>query len=425
MRDNETKEITETKEVKEIKENKVLEAVFDISEGPIKVIFASIFFVTGIMVTLFSYLYGLKVEAIIRNGVTGFLCGGILVYMLVDASTRGLFAYDNGQKRNRFVISYYVSLILAMFLPMIAIETWPYMFVFLLLGLFSTNEIGLFSGSFLVMFSVLLEKEGNYAEFFIYFIAGAVILTLLRDLNETTKIGVPVFISMTLLMVLIVAYDIMFQNRTLSIAMLVVPVVNLLISIILIMVLLNLFGVYVIRKSNDRYMDINDTEYPLLVQLKETDKDAYFNAIHIAYLAERIALDLNLNARAVKTMSYYYNIGVIDGSKTWDEVKHFYIENNFPEEAMEYLEEYIVNDRSKQLSKEAAVIYMSETVIASITYLFGKDKNAKINYDELIEKVFAHKMNNKELYNYNISLYELDHMKALMKKEKLYYDFLR
>jgi hypothetical protein len=92
---------------------------------------------------------------------------------------------------------------------------------------------------------------------------------------------------------------------------------------------------------------------------------------------------------------------------------------------MEYLEEYIVNDRSKQLSKEAAVIYMSETVIASITYLFGKDKNAKINYDELIEKVFAHKMNNKELYNYNISLYELDHMKALMKKEKLYYDFLR
>ena len=425
MRDNETKEVTATKEVKDFKENKVLEAVFDISEGPIKVIFASIFFVTGIIMTLFSYLYGLKAEVIIRNGVTGFLCGGILVYMLVDASTRGLFAYDNGQRRNRFIISYYVSLILAMFLPMIAIETWPYMFVFLLLGLFSTNEIGLFSGSFLVMFSVLLEKEGNYAEFFIYFIAGAVILTLLRDLNETTKISVPIFISMTLLMVLIVAYDIMFQNRTLSVAMLVVPVVNLLISIILIMILLNLFGVYVIRKSNDRYMDINDTEYPLLVQLKETDKDAYFNAIHIAYLAERIALDLNLNARAVKTMSYYYNIGVIDGSKTWDEVKHFYIENNFPKEAMDYLEEYIVNDRSKQLSKEAAIIYMSETVIASITYLFGKDKNAKINYDELIEKVFAHKMDNKELYNYNISLYELDHMKALMKKEKLYYDFLR
>ena len=68
---------------------------------------------------------------------------------------------------------------------------------------------------------------------------------------------------------------------------------------------------------------------------------------------------------------------------------------------------------------------MCETLITSINYLFEKDKTAKINYDELIEKIFKHKMENRELYNYNISLYELEHMKALMKKETLYYDFLR
>jgi membrane-associated HD superfamily phosphohydrolase len=406
-------------------DNQLLTKAFDKKEGPIKVLFGSIFFITGILVTVFSYLYGLKTEVIIRNGVTGFICGGILVYMLSDASGRGLFAYDNGQKRDRFVIVYYVMLILSLFLPMIAIEAWPYVFVFLLLGLFSTNEIGLFSGSFLLMFSVLLEKEGSYAEFFIYFVAGAVVLALLRDLNETTKIGFPIFISMTVLFILIVGYDIMMKNRTLSYTMLIVPFVNIFICLILMMITLNIFAIYVIRKSNDRYMDINDTEYPLLVQLKEKDKDAYFRAIHIAYLAERIALELNLNARAVKTMSYYYRIGVLDGSSKWEDVKHFYIENNFPEEAIGFLEEYIVNDRSKQLSKEAAVIYMSETVIASITYLFNKDKDAKINYDDLIDKIFAHKMENRELYCFNISLYELEHMKALLKKEKLYFDFLR
>lgn len=409
----------------EYKDNKVITSIFDKNEGPMRFFFGSIFFVTGLILLLFSFLYKLDIEVIIRNTFTGFLCGGILIYMLNDATVRGLFAYDNGQKRNRFVFSYYAALIMSMFLPLITAEVWPFLFVFLLLGLFSTNEIGLFSGSMLVMFSVLLEKEGSYSEFFVYFLSGAVILVLLRDLTETTKIGVPLFISMALLFTLLIAYDILFQNRTFSVTMLIAPFVNIIISSILMLVLLNIFGIYVIRKSNDRYMDINDTEYPLLVQLKETDKDAYFRAIHIAYLSERIALDLGLNARAVKTMSYYYKIGVIDGSKSWADVKHFYFENNFPEEAVSYLKEYIENDKSKPLSKESAIIYMCETLIASITYLFEKNKDTKINYDELIDKIFLHKMENRELYDYDISLYELERMKKLMKKEKLYYDFLR
>ncbi len=409
----------------EYKDNKVITSIFDKNEGPMRFFFGSIFFVTGLILLLFSFLYKLDIEVIIRNTFTGFLCGGILIYMLNDATVRGLFAYDNGQKRNRFVFSYYAALIMSMFLPLITAEVWPFLFVFLLLGLFSTNEIGLFSGSMLVMFSVLLEKEGSYSEFFVYFLSGAVILVLLRDLTETTKIGVPLFISMALLFTLLIAYDILFQNRTFSVTMLIAPFVNIIISSILMLVLLNIFGIYVIRKSNDRYMDINDTEYPLLVQLKETDKDAYFRAIHIAYLSERIALDLGLNARAVKTMSYYYKIGVIDGSKSWADVKHFYFENNFPEEAVSYLKEYIENDKTKPLSKESAIIYMCETLIASITYLFEKNKDTKINYDELIDKIFLHKMENRELYDYDISLYELERMKKLMKKEKLYYDFLR
>lgn len=414
-----------TEEYKDYVENPVLAYAFNKKEGKLQVLMGLIIVATTLFTGLASFVYGFNPEEIIRNTIVGFICGGIIVYMLLDASQRKLFAYDNGLKRNRFVFVYFICLVVAIFLPLISFEVWPYVFMFLILGLFSTNEIGLFAGSTLLFISVLLEKEGSYSEFFIYFIAGAVVLVLLRDLNETTKISVPIFVSLTILLVLIVAFDVLFQNRSFSVTMLIVPMVNILMNFILMMITLNIFGVYVIRKSNDRYMDINDTEFPLLVQLKEADKDAYFRAIHIAYLAERIALDLNLNARAVKTMSYYYKIGVIDGSKTWDEVKHFYIENSFPEEAMAFLKEYIEDDKKKQLSKEAAIIYMSDTVIASILYLFKKDKDAKIDYDELIEKIFQHKTETKELYRYNISLYELDHMKSLMKKEKLYYDFLR
>ena len=113
-------------------DNQLLSSIFDRKEGPMKFLFGSIFFLTGILVTAFSYLYGLKVEAIIRNGITGFLCGGIIVYMLVDASSRKLFSYDNGIKRDRFVIVYYLGLIISLCLPKIATESWPYLFIFLL-----------------------------------------------------------------------------------------------------------------------------------------------------------------------------------------------------------------------------------------------------------------------------------------------------
>ena len=68
---------------------------------------------------------------------------------------------------------------------------------------------------------------------------------------------------------------------------------------------------------------------------------------------------------------------------------------------------------------------MSETLIASIMYLFAKDNKAQINVDALIDRIFANKMEERAFHNSDISLYEIDRMKAIMKKERLYYDFLR
>ena len=58
-------------------------------------------------------------------------------------------------------------------------------------------------------------------------------------------------------------------------------------------------------------------------------------------------------------------------------------------------------------------------------YLLKKDKDAKIDYDNLIDSIIDKKVSDGELRDYDVTFRELEVMKKIMKKEKLYYDFLR
>ena len=393
----------------------------------IKLIYVGLFFLTGLVVFGFSYFMGKSYEAILRNTIVSLLISGCDIFMLADAYSRGKegFAYDNYFWRNRFVIAYLCALAMSAIFVLVPNQLWPYMSVFVILALFSNYEIGLVSGIGFLMISIMLEENGSFGEMFMYVIAGAVALAMFRDLKENTAIGIPTAISLMAQAVLLVAFNVLFQNRTLSINILILPIINLMLNLIILLIFLNMFGVYIIRKSNDMYMEINDAEFPLLVELKNKSKDEYFRAIHTAYLAERVALGLNLNARAVKTCSYYHRIGILEDKKKWDDVEHFYTGNNFPLEAIEYLHEYIEPTKGKAKSKEALAVSLSETLVASIMYLLKKNPDTKIDYDQLIDNVFQKKEDEGEFRKYDITFYELDQMKKLYKKEKLYYDFLR
>ena len=390
-----------------------------------EVAYAGLFFVTGIVVAVASLLYGFRGDVLIRNVVTAFICAGVVIFLTAEAVQGKTLLYDNREHPFRFALVYLAGLLMSVSFPAISSEAWPYIFVFVALALFSNGRIGLITGTEFLALSVLLSSDANTNIFLMYLFTGVVGITLLNGLTEQTNIGPSVFIIISLQAVLMMAFDILQKNRSLSVVMFVVPGVNIVLSLILLLLFLNLFGVYVIRGSNDRYMDVNDTQFPLLVQMKDKNKDEYYRSIHTAYLAERIALDLGLNARAVKTMAYYHRIGVVNGAETWEEIQALLEKHDFPEEAIGYLKEYIESRKGERRTKEYTVINMSETLIASIMYLFAKDNKAQINVDALIDRIFANKMEERAFHNSDISLYEIDRMKAIMKKERLYYDFLR
>ena len=389
--------------------------------------YLALFIFTGVFVLAFSFIVGKSYEAILRNTVVSMLATGTVLFMIRDAIGRGPegFSYDNYYRKSRFIVVFAGMVVLSCVLSLVPNEFWPYMSLFVILALFSNSEIGMIAGISFTTISVMLEENGSYGELFMYVLAGAVAIALFRDLKETTAIGLPVFISLLMQAVLIIDYNVLFQNRTFSINILILPILNLMLNLIILLVFLNMFGVYVIRKSNDMYMEINDVAYPLLVKLKEKDKDEYFRAIHTGYLAERIALGLGFNDRAVKACAYYHRIGVLDGGLKWADVEHYYVDNNFPIEAVEFLHEYIEPPKGAVKSKEALAVQLSETVIASIMYLIKQNKDAKIDYDKLIDNLFDKKEAGGELKDYAVTFIEYDRMRAILKKEKLYYDFLR
>ena len=392
-----------------------------------KLIYGGMFLFTGILVLIFSILTGKSYELILRNTISSLIIGGTVVFMLVDAISRGreALSYDNYDYKLPFVICYVAGLILATACSLVPNQFWPFMALFVILGLFSNTEIGMVSGTGFVLIAVMLEENGSYSEVFMYVLAGAVALAMFRDLKETTAIGFPLAISLMMQGVLLTAYNVLFQNRTLSFNLLLAPVINLMLNLMILLIFLNMFGIYVIRKTNDMYMDINDPEFKLLASLKEKDRDEYYRAIHTAYLSERVAHELGLNSRAVKTCAYYHRIGVLEDKTKWKDVEHFYTDNNFPLEAIEFLHEYIQPEKGAARSKEAITVQLCETVITSIMLLIKKNKNATINYDDLIEGIFKKKMDAGELKDYDITFREYDTIRRILKREKLYYDFLR
>jgi len=254
----------------------------DKSASRYNLIYMALFLFTGVFVFAFSFIVGKSYEAILRNTVVSMLSAGTVLFMIKDATGRGPegFSYDNYYRKRRFVIVFAGMVVLSCVLSLVPNEFWPYMSLFVILALFSNSEIGMIAGISFATISVMLEENGSFGELFMYVLAGAVAIALFRDLQENTAIGLPVFISLLMQAVLIIAYNVLFQNRTLSINILILPILNLMLNLIILLVFLNMFGVYVIRKSNDMYMEINDASYPLLVSLKEKDKDEYFRAIH-------------------------------------------------------------------------------------------------------------------------------------------------
>lgn len=385
---------------------------------------AGILFLSVLVSGVAAFLYGNTMEVIVKIIILIFASTGCLVFVMEKSRIQGDFLFDNGENMWRFTVLYFLFLSGSVIFPLLPAGGWPFLAAFTGLMLFSGQLIAVCGGSNLLLISLLLSSSVQTDLFVIYFISGVAGILLFSGLDERFKVGLPLMISLLVQFVCLCIHEVLTVNEVLNPDMFLIPVVNILVNLILLLILLKFFSFSIIYRTRDTYMDINDPECPLLVKLKEFSKEEYFHAVHTAYLCDRIAGKLDLDAAAAKAGGYYHKIGILKGENSFENAKLVLEEYRIPDKVMEILKEYLNKDE-KIVSKESAVLLISDTVISSISYLFSKDANARLDYEKLIQAVFSKKVESGILNHNKISIGELEEMKKILMEEKLYYDFLR
>ena len=381
------------------------------------------FLLTLLIVTASSFLYTKDITQIIRNAVVTCICLGTIIFLLAEARIMHTFQEDNEEHPLRFTICFLVGVILAMLLPILPTTGWPYATIFITLTLFSNKLVGIVSSSYLLLLSVLLTSSADVNTFCLYFVSGIICSILFQKLDEDFKIGYPLLLSVMVIMLCEVANVVLFINETLHWELLIIPAVNVLVSAILILIILKIYGQLIVFKYRERFLIINDTECPLMVELKEKESEVYWHTVHVAYISDKLATALNLDGQCVKTMAYYYKIGILQGEATYANTLLAIEDYEFPSTTYDYLKDVIENHKCPT-TKEAYVVLIAEMIISSMEYLYKKNPDKEIQYDQVIDALFNKKMESVFPRKCGITFGEAVTVKHILLEEKLYYDFL-
>lgn len=385
--------------------------------------FGMMFFVSGGIAFAGSLLYQPETQMLMRNTVMVLAGSGIVIYAYLLSEEMDWFTYRNEGKYGKFAFVYLGSLVAAVFFPYLPVTGWPFLVLFILLGVFSNGITGIAAGSVCLLLAVNFSG-GDMSVFWLYFISGLAGILMFSNLNDEFLVGLPVIISLSVLILCLTANVILFSREQLSAEQFTIPALNMMTCCILLLIILKAFSSSVIHKDQEKYMEINDPECPLLVQLKNLSREEYYHAIHTAYLGDRIAKRLRLDDAAVKACGYYHRIGKLKGENTWENVSAICDEYHFPAKTKRILKEYVDGSESV-VSKETIIVLFADCIVSSILYLFEKDPKAQLDYKQLIDTVFKKKLETDELWGNEISLAQLHEMKEIFVEEKLYYDFLR
>lgn len=389
---------------------------------PVYLVNSILVVITVLLVTAGGFLKHAGGAELLRNAILAGTGAFLTCFLYLSEKDRLSEKNASPARTSRFSISYGICLAVSLCCAFLPPAGWPFLVVFVMMSLFGGFLPGICGGISFLTFSVLLAGA-DISIFALYVLTGLLGACLFSRLDEKYRIALPLFVSLSFLFAAETACVVLFANETLKWELFLIPALNVIISLILLLILLKVYSGMEIFKYRIKYLEINDQEFELLVNIKEKDKNVYYRAVHAAYFSERIAQALSLDADAAKTAAYYANAGILYKEPEKDLEKEF-VSYGFPPYARQLLRELTVKNTGIR-HKEAAVVYMADAVISSILYLFEKKQDTKTDYAAVIETVFQKKWESGSLKNSELTFAEWNRMKKIFKEEKLYYDFLR
>lgn len=368
------------------------------------------------LISLVSWFVRGSATETIRNAAVNITGCGILIYV-IETFKKEL------KKPGRIILSYLAGLFVCVAGAFLPAFITPILSIGLMLMLLSNFAVGICAYALFCMNLIMLSSSPADV-FFYYFITGffamAVYVRVEKDDFEIVK---PLVMISCISIVLYMALSVL-RFFKLTVDMIINPAIGLLLNIFILSIAL-----YVYRKNDidwyrEKYKEINDPEYMLLRQLKSQDKDAYFLAIHTAYLCDRIADRLSLDRNLTRCGAYYQRIGILLDENYREKNRGLMEQNMFPSDLICLVEECTFQGQCPK-HKEAAIILMSDMVISSITEKIRKAPEKTIDYTMEIDNLMDGLQKKSFFSKCDLTVGELGRIQAYFKEETLYYDFLR
>lgn len=383
------------------------------------IIFASLIIAIG---SICAFLYPKTTDERLRCIVMLVSFCFLFVFSEIRSNILDDYLFDNAEHRHRFCITFVLLFCISCFFPLFTSSAWPFLFFALVLMLFSNALIGFISYTTILSYVCILGQVDMHTYIF-HFFCGVCVIVLFSLLDEKFKIEFPLILCALMYSVSAAANLLITQNFNLSFEVLIIPAICLVANIILMFIFLWNMNVKIISVRHTRFAELNDPETELMHKIKESSEELYYEAIHTAYLCNKISARLSLETSIVRMAGFYHSAGISVGEDNSENLEKVCEEYSFPQEVTLVLLDYKSGKKVK--SKEAAIVLMSALTIKAIMTLLRQNPNIKIKYEDIISELFKRKLDSGFFSECSISYYEMQMMRKILIEENLYYDFLR
>lgn len=332
------------------------------------------------------------------------------------------FKWNQGHEK-RSLIFFFGGLAISFLYAFIPFYAFPVGFLAIFLVAFSNSYLG-----FIMYFSVLCLNNcvltRSMDEFVVLLFIGVLGSVLFSALNKEFRYGSAICSYLIMDFALYFLVFLSDSNTCLVGDFILYSAIRSFVLFLLLIILMKIMNDYYICKNDHFYVSVNDPDHELLISLKYIDENAYFHAVHTAYLSDKAARLIHADASLAKALGYYHRIGLLQGEDNIQNTLTVAATYHFPEELQNAMREFGIKN-TEHVSKEAAIVQICDALVSSLTYLFQKDLNAQLNYEKIIDVIIKKKLDCNDLASCDLTLCELTQIKKGLVEEKLYYDFLR
>lgn len=389
-----------------------------------KDVLTAVFFSIFPVAALFAYEYIVSstIDVFLPKLIYMAFFALVFLYVFLVALNNNSFSYYTRIRMHRFALAFAAGVLICILQVYLPYLLWLYLPLAVMLTVFSCMQTGLAAFLYLLFFQCMLQPPEAIV-FFGFSLIGMIGILLFGCLDEDFLFGMPLFLSLLFEAILLLLIDLALQVR-LTFDSFLYTAINIFISFFVLTMCLKYLSFHVLHKDRDKYQEINDPEYGLLVELRKSSSKAYFHAIHTAYFSEKIAKKIGADDLLAKAGGYYHKIGRMRGDNNLKNALKIAQENEFPPALVELLKEY-GGKNTVLRSKEAAIVIFADAMVSSVTFLFEKDSNATLDYERIANVVFQKQMTSGLLDKCQLTMDELTTIRKIFVEETLYYDFLR